>query len=136
MEAQHHLPRLTFGAGPPLPGPRTLPAEVAVALSFNGTTQAVMMASPTDLVDFAYGFALSEGIATPQEIASVDPVETQDGIDLQIWLHDDAEARLAGRRRTMAGQWGADCVASIRWPRPCARRVWCRRPPSRWTLPR
>ena len=106
MEAQHHLPRLTFGAGPPLPGPRTLPAEVAVALSFNGTTQAVMMASPTDLVDFAYGFALSEGIATPQEIASVDPVETQDGIDLQIWLHDDAEARLAGRRRSMAGPVG------------------------------
>ena len=33
---------------------RMLPEEVAVALSLNGTTQAVMMATPDDLEDFAY----------------------------------------------------------------------------------
>jgi FdhD protein len=79
---------------------------VAVALSFNGTTQAVMMASPADLVDFAYGFAASEGLARVDQIQSVEVVETPLGIDLQIWVAAEAEARLAARRRTMAGPVG------------------------------
>ena len=41
-------PRLVFGPSVQ-PGERVLPEEVAVALSFNGTTQAVMMATPADL---------------------------------------------------------------------------------------
>ena len=87
-------------------GPRDLPAEVAVALSFNGTTQAVMMATPADLTDFALGFAISEGIATKDEITSIDVVQTDQGVDVQTWLHPAAEARLAARRRTMAGPVG------------------------------
>ena len=106
MEAQHPMPRRSFGAGAPLAGQRNLPAEVAVALSFNGTTQAVMMASPGDLIDFAYGFSLTEGIAAPDEIDSVVVVQAEQGIDLQIWLRTGAEARLAKRRRTMAGPVG------------------------------
>ncbi|MEO8242592.1 MAG: formate dehydrogenase accessory sulfurtransferase FdhD [bacterium] len=104
MQTSRPLPRLTFGSGEP--GPRTLPEEVAVALSFNGTTQAVMMATPADLVDFAYGFALTEGIAQPAEVDSVDVVKMENGIDVQVWLKADAEARLAKRRRTMAGPVG------------------------------
>ncbi len=87
-------------------GLRDLPAEVAVALSFNGTTQAVMMATPADLVDFARGFAVSEGIATLDEINSIEAVETEQGVDVQTWLKPAAEARLALRRRTMAGPVG------------------------------
>jgi FdhD protein len=79
---------------------------VAIALSFNGTTQAVMMASPADLVDFAYGFAASEGIAQAEQIQSVEAVTTPLGIDLQIWVDAHAEARLSARRRTMAGPVG------------------------------
>jgi FdhD protein len=87
-------------------GPRVLPSEVAVALSFNGTTQAVMMATPADLEDFAFGFALTEGIATPGEIDSLEVVETPRGIDVQVWLALGAGERLAARRRTMAGPVG------------------------------
>lgn len=83
-----------------------LPEEVAVALTFNGTTQAVMMATPDDLEDFAYGFALTEGIATQNEILSVEIETLPKGRDVQIWLHPEAETRLAARRRTMTGPVG------------------------------
>lgn len=106
METHRRLPRLSFGADGIAQGVRPLPSEVAVALSFNGSTQAVMMATPSDLTDFAYGFALTEGIATPDQILSVEAVETGNGIDLQIWVTDDAQSRLAARRRTMAGPVG------------------------------
>ena len=106
MEVSRPLPRLAFGLGGASPGERRLPAEVAVALSFNGTTQAVMMATPAALEDFALGFALTEDIATKAEIDSITVVETVGGIDVQIWLKADAEARLANRRRTMAGPVG------------------------------
>lgn len=106
MRLHRPLPRLSFGIGAGLTGSRELPEETAVALSFNGTTQAVMMATPADLIDFAYGFALTEGIAKPEEIQSVDVIESPDGLDVQIWLHPQAEARLTKRRRTMAGPVG------------------------------
>ena len=105
MKSYRDIPRLSFGtdAGS---GSRALPEEVAVALTFNGSTQAVMMATPADLEDFAYGFALTEGIAKPEEVQSVDVVETSLGLDVQIWLTEAAEARLSKRRRTMAGPVG------------------------------
>lgn len=106
MEVSRPLAGLSFGPGGLTRGERRLPAEVAVALSFNGATQAVMMATPANLEDFARGFALTEGIATGAEIDSVTVVETDGGIDVQIWLRAEAEARLANRRRTMAGPVG------------------------------
>ena len=104
MQVSRPVQRLCFGTGEN--GPRTLPEEVAVALSFNGTTQAVMMATPADLIDFAYGFAMTEGIAKPEDIESVDVVAVTNGIDLQVWLKTEAEARLAKRRRSRAGPVG------------------------------
>lgn len=106
MQTSRPMPRLSFGAGAPAQGQRALPEEVAVALSYNGSTQAVMMATPDDLVDFAYGFSLTEGIAQPGEIEDIAIVETPHGLDVQIWLVAAAEARLARRRRTMAGPVG------------------------------
>ena len=106
MRTHRPLPRLAFGPGGSSSGSRELPEEVAVAISFNGSTQAVMMASPADLTDFAYGFALTEGLAAPSEITEVTPVETPKGIDLQIWVTPEAEARLGARRRKMAGPVG------------------------------
>ena len=70
-------PRLSFGAGAPVQGQRALPEEVAVALSYNGSTHAVMMATPADLIDFERGFTLTEGIASLDEIERIEPVETR-----------------------------------------------------------
>ncbi len=106
MKAHRPISRKVYAGGLMTTGPRDLPDEVAVALSFNGTTQAVMMASPSDLTDFARGFAISEGIAALDEIESITVVDTDRGIDVQTWLAPAAEARLAARRRVMAGPVG------------------------------
>lgn len=86
---------------------RALPEEVPVAFVFNGTTQAVMMATPADLADFALGFALTEGIVTdPAQVEEFEIVNHTNGIEARFWLSDDRAEALAERRRTMAGPVG------------------------------
>ncbi len=79
-----------------------------MALSYAGTTHAVMMASPADLEDFALGFSITEGIvAYPEEIAQIDIVDDAGaGIDIQIRLRDSANTRFEARRRRLAGPVG------------------------------
>jgi FdhD protein len=86
---------------------RIVPEETAVALTFGGSTQAVMMATPADLEDFAYGFSLTEGIAaSAADILSVETIESEIGIELRIELAEARAGRLAARRRAMAGPVG------------------------------
>ena len=84
-----------------------VPAEVPVALVYDGSTFAVMMASPSDLEDFALGFSLTEGVVTSiEEIASLDVIEQKRGIELRMWLSPSRGHKLAERRRRMAGRAG------------------------------
>ena len=88
-------------------GTRRVPEETAIALTFNGTGHAVMMATPADLEDFAVGFALTEGII--ERAADVETIEVADlgiGIELRLWIAEHRMARLAERRRRMAGPVG------------------------------
>ena len=86
---------------------RTLPEEVPVALVFDGTTQAVMMATPGDIADFAVGFSISEGIVGAiAEIADFQEVAHERGIEARLWLHADRSKELRVRRRAMAGPVG------------------------------
>ena len=88
-------------------GTRSIPEESAVALTYNGGTYAVMMASPRDLKDFAVGFSLSEGIVqSPEDIDSLDIVDLKDGIELRIWLKQSKADLLSERRRHIAGPTG------------------------------
>ena len=85
---------------------RTLPEEWAVALVYNGSTRAVMMATPADLTDFAIGFSLTEGIATPDQIAEVEVVEHDLGSEVQMWVGADRAEALAARARASVGPVG------------------------------
>ncbi|AGU50175.1 formate dehydrogenase accessory protein FdhD [Variovorax paradoxus B4] len=81
--------------------------EVPVALEFNGIAHAVMLATPTDLADFALGFALSEGILLGRgELYGVEEAYAPEGITLTLEVASAAFARLKARRRTMAGRTG------------------------------
>lgn len=86
---------------------KTVAEEVPIALSYDGTTQAVLMASPDDLTDFAYGFSLTEEfISDPDEIENIDIVPLSRGIDVQIALRVDRREAFRKRRRSMAGPVG------------------------------
>ena len=81
--------------------------EEAVALVFNGSTLAVMMATPSEIQDFACGFAITEGIVS--SIDQIDEISLQRhelGIEAQIWLNSDRADVLADRRRASTGPVG------------------------------
>ena len=103
----HSVACLAWREGEVSPSVRSVPEETAIAFTFNGTTHAVMMATPADLEDFAIGFALTEGlIEAPSEIASLDIVTTPLGIELRMWLPENRAKTYAARRRSMAGPTG------------------------------
>ena len=86
---------------------RCVPAEVPVAFVYDGSTYAVMMASPSDLEDFAVGFSLAEGVVSnSREIVSLDVIEQDKGIELRLWLSSARGRNLVERRRRMAGPTG------------------------------
>ncbi|OAN78009.1 formate dehydrogenase family accessory protein FdhD [Jannaschia sp. EhC01] len=85
---------------------RSLPDEVPVAVTVNGSTQAVMMCTPADLEDFAVGFAFTEGFARPDEIEQLDIVEMEAGIEARLWVPDAIAEALGARRRAMMGPVG------------------------------
>lgn len=86
---------------------REIAEETPIAIVHNGTTMAVMMATPADLEDFAIGFSLTEGaIQSLADVESVEILQQEDGIEARLWLAPAAAERLATRRRRMAGPTG------------------------------
>ncbi|KAF0186505.1 MAG: formate dehydrogenase accessory sulfurtransferase FdhD [Hyphomonadaceae bacterium] len=86
---------------------REVIGEIPVALVVDGSSEAVMMATPGDLEDFALGFAFTEGlIATPDQVRSLEIVETELGIEARLWLHAGARRAHSERLRRRAGPVG------------------------------
>ena len=99
--------RLKWSGGTLSAGCRTIPDEVPVALTYDGSAYAVMMATPADLADFAVGFSLSEGVVDhPSEIESLEIIEVEGGVEARMWLRPEASARNRGRRRAILGPTG------------------------------
>lgn len=98
---------INWRGGRAVTAPRLIAEETAIALSYNGSTHAVMMATPADLSDFGLGFTLTEGLVDRvSDILSVEVVPSDLGIEIQIWLGGDPAAALAARRRSMSGPVG------------------------------
>ncbi|RNF35424.1 formate dehydrogenase accessory sulfurtransferase FdhD [Paracoccus methylarcula] len=107
MEPSGTVPTTHVRAGGQVATRRTLPEETPVAMVYDGTTHAVMMASPTDIEDFATGFSLTEGIVTGMDqLASCETVAHDRGIEARMWLTGPRAEALNARRRTLAGPVG------------------------------
>ncbi|MEO7917525.1 MAG: formate dehydrogenase accessory sulfurtransferase FdhD, partial [Dokdonella sp.] len=99
--------------------------EVPIALQYNGQPHVVMMATPSDLEDFALGFSLSEGIlANANELESTDTRELLEGIVVDMKVPATRADAVAARQRNMTGQsscglCGTQTLAdAVRQPRP------------------
>lgn len=99
--------------------------ETPVALEYNGISHAVMLASPSDLENFALGFSLSEGILThPRELYECEVEPGCDGYTVQMRIAGERFALLKDRRRNLTGRTGcglcgAETLAgAIRRPPP------------------
>lgn len=81
--------------------------EIPVAMVYNGVSHAVMMASPSDLEDFALGFSLSEGIVQqPDQLFSLEVIPSAEGISIEMHIAGECFTRLQQQRRNMAGRTG------------------------------
>ncbi|GAB2894327.1 formate dehydrogenase accessory sulfurtransferase FdhD [Uliginosibacterium flavum] len=81
--------------------------ECPVALVFNGISHAVMMATPTDLEEFALGFALSEGIIeNRRDIHDMEITFHADSAEIQLSIAQAAFVKLKEHRRSLTGRTG------------------------------
>jgi FdhD protein len=117
-------PRIAWRGDAAQDGVRPVPRETPIALTYNRTTHAVMLATPANLQDFAIGFSLSEGIVeNPSDILAIEVVEVPDGIECRMDLAPDRLDALTKRQRRLAGPSGCglcglDSLAAAIRPAP------------------
>ncbi len=84
---------------------RSIAIEAPVAIEVGGIGYAVMMATPSDLEDYATGLALSEALVeTPGEIEGIDIHEAEGGFVVRIWLSPERRKRALERARTRVSE--------------------------------
>ncbi|MCK2055415.1 formate dehydrogenase accessory sulfurtransferase FdhD [Methylobacterium sp. 37f] len=111
VETARRVPTLVVAYDDPEPrtGTRPLAVEMPVNLVYGTVPYAVMMTTPADLVDFAYGFSLTEGIvASADEIRSVrvEADTAEGGMRLLVDLVPGRLREHLSRKRAMSGRTG------------------------------
>jgi formate dehydrogenase accessory protein FdhD len=111
-----------FGPAGHAPGHDLVIEEQAIALSYNGFTHAVMMATPTDLEDYARGFSLTEGIVERGDSWRLLAVERHAlGVVLEMGIAPARFDVLRERRRSLVGSsacglCGSESLAQVARP--------------------
>lgn len=97
--------RIGFGGNGDESLTRDVPVEVPVSVEVCGLAYAVMMATPSDLEDYAVGFALAEGLVdTPGQIGKIDVHPLEGGVALRLWLAPECRERAFERVRHRVGE--------------------------------
>ncbi|MGZ8159032.1 MAG: formate dehydrogenase accessory sulfurtransferase FdhD [Methylobacter sp.] len=101
--------------------------EVPISLVYNGVPHVVMLATPTNLEEFALGFSITEGIIkNPKELLSARVYNRSNGIEVQIKIPEQRFQCMTDKGRNLTGRTGCGlCGAStlkqaIRQPSPVA----------------
>ncbi|WP_277053345.1 formate dehydrogenase accessory sulfurtransferase FdhD [Zestomonas thermotolerans] len=93
--------------GETAPADAELAEEVALAIAFNGISQAVMLVSPADLEDFVVGFSLGSGIVDSiDDIYDIRLGGTGAARQAEVQISNRAFWRLKQQRRRLAGSSG------------------------------
>ena len=81
--------------------------EAPIAFLYNCENHAVMMGTPRDLEDLAYGFTIAEGIVgNVGEIGEVHITPKGSGLLLFVTIPEDRAVALGSRRRNLEGRTG------------------------------
>ncbi len=98
---------MAYDGSAPKPDTRALAAEAPVNLVYGSVPHAVMMATPADLEDFAYGFSLTEGIVdSVDEIRATRVEMAEDGLRLHVDLAPGRLREHLARKRAISGRTG------------------------------
>jgi len=115
------------GAAGAEPVTRAIAVEAPVQIVLGGSPLAIMMATPQDLEDFAYGFCLTEGIVErTADIRGVEIESAAEGSRIAIALTGERLKAHLARKRVMSGRTGCGLcgVEDLKQlPRPKPRQV-------------
>ncbi|OYQ73296.1 formate dehydrogenase accessory sulfurtransferase FdhD [Wohlfahrtiimonas sp. G9077] len=107
MDAVKQCNMVTYTESECLEKEDLLISEEPIQFVYNGIAHMVMMCTPIDLEDLAYGFSLTEGIVQDvAQILGVDVVNTPHGIELRIEIDPILMSRLEGSKRQMSARTG------------------------------
>lgn len=84
---------------------RHIPEETPIAITCNGQAFAAVLATPADLEDLAYGFALTEGIVDdPADISALSIHAVDEGHEARLTIPAARADALQDRRRAFAAR--------------------------------
>jgi FdhD protein len=110
---------------------RAIAVEAPVEFAVGGAPFAVMMATPRDLEDFAYGFLLTEGVVErPDDIRGIEIDEGSEGWRIAVTLTGEKLQAHLARKRAIGGRTGCGlCGVEDLSQMPAPPRPIDRRPP-------
>ncbi|WP_425350874.1 formate dehydrogenase accessory sulfurtransferase FdhD [Methylobacterium aquaticum] len=98
---------VAYGRGEAQDGTRALAVEMPVNVVYGDVPYAVMMTTPADLEDFAYGFSLTEGVvAGAAEIRGAVVEAGEGGLRLVVDLAPGRLREHLARKRALSGRTG------------------------------
>lgn len=81
--------------------------EAPVSLIYNGVPHVVMLATPTNLEDFALGFSITEGIIqSAAELISIHTYNRSNGIEVRLQIPESQFCKLSDKGRNLTGRTG------------------------------
>ena len=87
--------------------------EVPISLIYNQIPHVVMLATPTNLEEFALGFSITEGIIkSPHELLSARVYNRSNGIEIQLKIPEHRFDRLSDKGRNLTGNMYWDVFVS------------------------